>query len=60
MLQKAFIPYGGYFSSPFARWQGSMANEKAIFIGSGLNPDSGLPDAGKRQQVHPDSPEKRR
>jgi hypothetical protein len=34
MLQKAFIPYGGYFSSPFARWQGSMANENAITLGA--------------------------
>ena len=34
MLQKAFIPYGGYFSSPFARWQGRMANENAITLGA--------------------------
>ena len=34
MLQKAFIPYGGYFSSPFSRWQGSMANENAITLGA--------------------------
>jgi acetyl-CoA acetyltransferase len=32
MLTKAFIPYKGYFSSPFARWQGSMANEHAIML----------------------------
>jgi acetyl-CoA acetyltransferase len=32
MLTKAFIPYKGYFSSPFARWQGSMANEHAIIL----------------------------
>ncbi len=24
--QKTFIPYGAYWSSPFARWQGSFAN----------------------------------
>lgn len=30
MLTKAFIPYKGYYSSPFCRWQGSMANENAI------------------------------
>ncbi len=34
MLTKAFIPYKGYYSSPFARWQGSMANENAIVLGS--------------------------
>ena len=34
MLQKAFIPYGGYFSSPFSRWQGSLANENAITLGA--------------------------
>jgi acetyl-CoA acetyltransferase len=32
MLTKAYIPYKGYFSSPFARWQGSMANEHAIVL----------------------------
>ncbi|MBN2333870.1 MAG: thiolase family protein [Deltaproteobacteria bacterium] len=34
MFSKAFIPYGGYFSSPFARWQGSLANENAIILAS--------------------------
>ena len=34
MLKKAFIPYRGYYSSPFVRWQGSMANEHAILIGT--------------------------
>jgi acetyl-CoA acetyltransferase len=32
MLTKVYIPYRGYFSSPFARWQGSMANENAIAL----------------------------
>ena len=30
MLTKAYIPYKGYYSSPFARWQGSLANENSI------------------------------
>ena len=34
MLQKAYIPYGGYYSSPFSRWQGTMANENAITLGA--------------------------
>jgi acetyl-CoA C-acetyltransferase len=34
MLTKAFIPYKGYYSSPFARWQGTMANEHSIILGS--------------------------
>ena len=34
MLTKAFIPYQGYYSTPFARWQGSMANENAITLGA--------------------------
>jgi len=34
MLTKAFIPYGGYFSSPFSRWQGTLANENAITLGA--------------------------
>ena len=27
---KTYIPYGGYWSSPFSKWQGSFANEHAI------------------------------
>jgi len=34
MLTKAFIPYKGYYSTPFSRWQGSMANENAIVLGA--------------------------
>lgn len=33
-LTKAFIPYKGYYSSPFCRWQGSLANENAIVLGA--------------------------
>jgi acetyl-CoA acetyltransferase len=32
MLSKAYIPYKGYFSSPFSRWQGSLANENSIAL----------------------------
>ncbi len=34
MLTKAYIPYKGYYSTPFARWQGSMANENSIMLGA--------------------------
>ena len=34
MLSKAFIPYRGYYSTPFARWQGTLANENAITLGA--------------------------
>ncbi len=34
MLSKAFIPYKGYYSTPFCRWQGSMANDNAIVLGA--------------------------
>ncbi|MCP4024533.1 MAG: thiolase family protein [Desulfobacteraceae bacterium] len=34
MLTKAYIPYKGYFSTPFARWQGSLANENSIILGA--------------------------
>ena len=34
MLTKAYIPYGGYYSTPFARWQGTLANENAIVLGA--------------------------
>jgi len=29
MFRKAFIPYGGYYSTPFSKWQGSLQNENA-------------------------------
>lgn len=34
MLTKAFIPYRGYYSTPFTRWQGSLANEHSIILGA--------------------------
>lgn len=34
MLTKAFIPYKGYYSTPFARWQGTLANENSIVLGA--------------------------
>ena len=30
---KVFIPYGGYYSTPFCRWQGSMQHDNAVFLG---------------------------
>ena len=32
MLTKAYIPYRGYYSTPFSRWQGSLANENSIVL----------------------------
>jgi len=46
MLTKAFIPYKGYYSSPFSRWQGTMANENAIVLGA--NKYGKKLDAGKQ------------
>ncbi len=34
MYSKVFIPYRGYYSTPFSRWQGSLANENAIELGA--------------------------
>jgi acetyl-CoA acetyltransferase family protein len=34
MLTKAYVPYKGYYSSPFSRWQGTMQNENAIVLGA--------------------------
>jgi acetyl-CoA acetyltransferase family protein len=34
MLTKAFIPYKGYYSTPFCRWQGKLANENSIVLGA--------------------------
>jgi acetyl-CoA acetyltransferase len=31
---KAYIPYNGYYSTPFCRWQGSMQNENSIELGA--------------------------
>jgi len=31
-LSKAYIPYKGYYSTPFCRWQGSLANENAVIL----------------------------
>jgi acetyl-CoA acetyltransferase len=30
LFQKAYIPYGGYWSTPFCRWQGSFAHLNAV------------------------------
>ena len=32
--KKAYIPYGGYYSTPFCRWQGSMQYDNAITLGA--------------------------
>jgi acetyl-CoA acetyltransferase family protein len=34
MLTKAYIPYKGYYSTPFCRWQGQMALDNAIILGA--------------------------
>ncbi|AOY59237.1 thiolase family protein [Desulfococcus multivorans] len=34
MLSNAYIPYKGYYSTPFVRWQGSLANENSITLGA--------------------------
>lgn len=31
---KAYIPYGGYYSTPFCRWQGSMQHDNAVTLGA--------------------------
>ncbi len=34
MYSQTFIPYKGYFSSPFARWQGTLQNEHPVELGA--------------------------
>ncbi|MCL2337819.1 MAG: thiolase family protein [Firmicutes bacterium] len=34
MYTKAYIPYRGYYSSPFVRWQGSLQNEHPVKLGA--------------------------
>jgi hypothetical protein len=37
MYTKAFIPFKGYYSTPFCKWQGSMANENAISFAAAVS-----------------------
>ncbi|ARK29942.1 thiolase family protein [Halalkalibacter krulwichiae] len=34
MFHKAYIPYGGYYSTPFVKWQGLLQNENSIELGA--------------------------
>ncbi len=34
---KAYIPYKGYYSTPFCRWQGSLANENSITLAASVS-----------------------
>ncbi len=34
IFTKAYLPYKGYYSSPFCRWQGKMANDNSILLGA--------------------------
>lgn len=34
LFSKAYIPYGGYFSSPFVRWNGSLKAENSVVLGA--------------------------
>ncbi len=34
MFTKAFIPYRGYYSTPFSRWQMTLANDHALILGA--------------------------
>ena len=37
MYTKAFIPYKGYYSTPFCRWQGDLANENSISLAAAVS-----------------------
>jgi hypothetical protein len=32
MFSKVFIPYRGYYTTPFVRWQGSLQNEHPVVL----------------------------
>jgi acetyl-CoA acetyltransferase len=34
MFENVFIPYGGYYASPFCKWQGAFQNVNAIELGA--------------------------
>ena len=36
-FSKVYIPYNGYYSTPFTRWQGSMQNENPILRSSTIS-----------------------
>lgn len=40
MLQRTFVPYGGYWSSPFCRWQGSLAQAHALELAASVARDA--------------------
>lgn len=35
-FKEAYIPYGGYWSTPFCRWQGSFANQHTIVFAANI------------------------
>jgi len=35
-LDNAYIPYGAYWSTPFARWQGSLASQHSLQLAAGV------------------------
>lgn len=35
-MANAFIPYGAYWSTPFAKWQGSLANLNSIRLAAAV------------------------
>lgn len=38
-FEKAFIPYGAYWSTPFSKWQGSLAGENAVKLAAQVAAD---------------------
>ena len=34
LFTKVYLPYKGYYSSPFCRWQGKMANDNSVVLGA--------------------------
>ncbi len=38
-LKRAFIPYGAYWSTPFCRWQGSIASEHSVLLAARVATD---------------------
>lgn len=40
MLERAYVPYGAYWSSPFCRWQGSLSQRNALELGASVARDA--------------------
>ncbi len=39
-MNKAYVPYGAYWSTPFSKWQGSLANLHSMKLAANVARDT--------------------